>query len=105
MGLTHDIGKATRYFQDYLKDMTGKGKSNVDVNLRSHGEFSALCTYFQLKDKVDRELALTAFLCVKQHHGSLGDLACEYSYDKIETARMKKQISLQYEAIDQGELN
>jgi len=105
MGLTHDIGKATRYFQDYLKDMTGKGKSNVDVNLRSHGEFSALCTYFQLKDKVDRELALTAFLCVKQHHGSLGDLACEYSYDKIETARMKKQISLQYEAIDQGEIN
>lgn len=58
--LCHDFGKASSYFQSYLKG-TYKDK------LKNHGEISAYFTYYMLPEK----WKFIGFMCVKKHHGNM----------------------------------
>ncbi len=73
IGATHDIGKGTPFFQEYLLD---KG-SKIDVFLKSHSMISSLyCSWLILNDSTLSDtnrkfLALAASLVIQGHHGSL----------------------------------
>ncbi|WP_346930178.1 CRISPR-associated helicase Cas3' [Clostridium sp.] len=60
IGLCHDFGKASTYFQDYLH-----GKYHED--LKQHGEISAYFTYYMLPEP----WKMLGFICVKRHHGNI----------------------------------
>lgn len=60
VGLCHDFGKASTYFQDYLH-----GKYHGD--LKQHGEISAYFTYYMLPEP----WKMLGFICVKRHHGNI----------------------------------
>lgn len=70
---THDYGKATPYFQEYITDTKNeKYKKSPYKSLKAHGEFSALWTYYFVKKIVKNEkMALIAYMVVKRHHGFL----------------------------------
>lgn len=104
MGYTHDLGKGTLYFQQYLEDMILKGKSDVDAELKSHGVLSALYAYLQLKE-YNKKLALMAFVMVKKHHGNLENINSEFSSITTCINNQKKDLRKQIEALDKEEID
>ncbi len=70
---THDYGKATPYFQEYIVDLENeKYKKSPYKLLKAHGEFSALWVYYFVRKVVKNEkMALIAYMVVKRHHGFL----------------------------------
>jgi CRISPR-associated endonuclease/helicase Cas3 len=98
MGYTHDLGKGTVYFQQYLDDMIKYGKSEVDNKLRSHALISALICYYNLK-YVDDELAVIGYIVVKRHHGSLKNFREESNITDLEITEQKKLIKTQYHSL------
>lgn len=78
-GIGHDIGKATKNFQHYLKN-------NEIIGPKNHALISALCCYEMIKlylkqnDLIDEEYNLVnlyAFIAVKRHHGVLKNIKDE----------------------------
>jgi CRISPR-associated endonuclease/helicase Cas3 len=64
IGLIHDFGKSTTYFQNYL---LGDGS-----DIRSHhGLISAIFAYLFVKKEYNEVLAMVAYMIVKKHHGNL----------------------------------
>ena len=66
IGVCHDFGKATTYFQEHLF-----GKTNA--KLSNHGLISALLGYF-LAEKLlgeDSIFSISAYILIKRHHGDL----------------------------------
>lgn len=80
LGLCHDFGKASSYFQKYLE-----GKYNGD--LKKHGEISAYFTYYMLPER----WKLIGFICVKRHHGNI-DIE-NNSFFATENEEVLKEIS------------
>jgi CRISPR-associated endonuclease/helicase Cas3 len=78
IGVTHDFGKATAYFQDALN--TGRKSRNA-----RHGLLSSLLTYQVVKDyltatgklKELQWLPAIAWVVVKRHHGNIRNLIGE----------------------------
>jgi len=90
LGATHDIGKATSYFQDYL---TADRKKKSP--LQHHSLFSAIWTYYLAKQITDDSLLpFLCFVVVKRHHNDLMDIKTETSLDETET--LKKQFAALY---------
>ncbi|MEO0155458.1 MAG: CRISPR-associated helicase Cas3' [candidate division WOR-3 bacterium] len=65
VGLCHDFGKYTTYFQEYLN---GKRDPN---NLHHHSQLSAYFGAWFLKEKFGDKWAFIGFLSILNHHGSL----------------------------------
>ena len=65
IGYCHDLGKGTKYFQDYLL-----GKNSVKDKLKAHAFLSSLICFYNVKE-INEELAIISYLCVKHHHGNL----------------------------------
>ncbi|MCS7213074.1 MAG: CRISPR-associated helicase Cas3' [Candidatus Calescibacterium sp.] len=96
VGLCHDIGKSTEYFQEYLTQkeyITQKVKGDTKL-LRKHSLLSAVCSYFLVKQKTQNDfLAFVGYLAVKRHHSNLDDILNETSYiDDKELRILEKQI-------------
>lgn len=69
IGASHDVGKATRYFQEYV--VSGKATSPL---LKSHSMLSSLYAYYaasQSKFKYKGVFPIYAQLTVLSHHGAL----------------------------------
>jgi len=64
IGILHDFGKTTTYFQNYL--IHGEGS-----NLSHHGLISAIAGYCLLKNKYNERLAMLGYMVIKKHHGNL----------------------------------
>ncbi|MFW6016095.1 MAG: CRISPR-associated helicase Cas3' [bacterium] len=64
IGLVHDFGKSTTFFQDYLIKGEGDGPSH-------HGFISAILAYLMIEKKYDKKIAMVAYMVVKRHHGNL----------------------------------
>jgi len=64
IGLLHDFGKTTTYFQNYLI----RGESS---SLSHHGLISAITAYCLLKNKYNKKLAMLGYMVIKKHHGNL----------------------------------
>mgnify|MGYP003601584245 FL=1 len=77
--LTHDFGKATSFFQEYIKDTQNeKFKKTPHIDLKKHGEFSAIWAYYKVRNKIkDEKMGLIAYMIVKKHHGNLTDFRAQ----------------------------
>ena len=70
MGATHDIGKSSEFFQDYIR------KNSIVPLLKSHSPISSLFCHWAIKndEKISNSakiLSVLAALGVQSHHGSL----------------------------------
>ena len=94
IGLFHDFGKATPFFQDYIRSREKK----ADQYTR-HGFLSALVGYFFIEKALHSNLlSYIAFQVIKNHHGDLE--AFDSSNDRnikqdVGTARVQLEKCLQ----------
>lgn len=83
-GFSHDLGKATTYFQNYIKADEDKQARLRNHSETHHGLLSAIFTYLLIKtyfsqnkiesnDNLISFLPFLFFLMVKKHHGNLSD--------------------------------
>lgn len=95
-GALHDIGKATRYFQHYLKDPEHK-----IIGPKSHALISAflvrevLESYLAIYDLTQETKVLLiqlAFLIVKRHHGHLQNFEKEHDITEEQLIEVRRQI-------------
>ncbi len=107
IGLYHDIGKATTFFQEYLKesnpDQKAKLKNRQETN---HSLISAVATYFAveelLKDKkLENEfkpfLPVASFLAVRRHHTDLRSAIEDLRLGKIDVLNAQvKALNYRY---------
>jgi len=98
IGISHDFGKFTHYFQDYLNEKrSGDG-------LTHHGLISALFTYEVLSEFVMikryennplfKYIPLLGYFIVKHHHGNLDDIKNDADSDQLfkEFSNIREQI-------------
>ncbi|MCD5390972.1 CRISPR-associated helicase Cas3' [candidate division NPL-UPA2 bacterium] len=90
IGFTHDLGKATTYFQIYINASDLKEKESLKNDPKTHHSLlSALFTYHLTKrflvdegllddDGYYQYLPIFSFMAVRRHHGNLDNL-----YDEI----------------------
>jgi len=102
IGLTHDLGKATKYFQDYLlADENQKFKLKTPET--NHSFFSAICTYFATKEVLrDGILSILAYTVVRRHHSDLIDIIDELSEIKDEKINL---VFKQLDSLEEDKFN
>lgn len=106
IGVTHDFGKSTRFFQEYINEEDEHKKEKLIKNKPEthHAFISSMFAYYIIREYLKeiiflekdyyKYLPIISFLVVKRHHGNL-DNADDETYDinddkKIEIIR--KQI-------------
>ena len=112
IGITHDFGKATSYFQNYINEKDENKKTELKNKPETHhGLISAVFTYYaikqylQTKKQSDKEyyeyLPIIGFLVAKRHHGNLCNADDEITNFDDETQNiLEKQIkSIDFKAI------
>ncbi len=88
IGFTHDLGKATKFFQNYIDEVDENKKPLLRNDKRTHhGLLSSLFTYRIVRDYIDhknladhdlyRFVPIISFLIVKKHHGNPQNLQDE----------------------------
>ncbi|RLF08632.1 MAG: CRISPR-associated helicase/endonuclease Cas3 [Thermoprotei archaeon] len=98
VGLSHDLGKATNFFQDYLHANKENKERHRDTPETHHSLFSAVCAYYLVKEwfvKNKKEAGFYpffAFEAVKRHHGNLRDLMDEAIFDDGDKKLLTKQL-------------
>ncbi len=103
IGITHDFGKATDYFQKYINEEDEKIKLKLKNKPETHHAFlSALFAYYVIKNYLSRKdliekkcykyLPIISFLVVKRHHGNLGNAKDETYFNDNDEENIKKQI-------------
>lgn len=99
--LSHDIGKANGYFQDYITAPKEKRQS-LKSRKSSHALFGAAAAYFLTKDFLEREgklngvnefLPVAVFLACKRHHGDLSDFNSDIILDKEDEQLLNEQLN------------
>jgi CRISPR-associated endonuclease/helicase Cas3 len=94
IALTHDIGKATKYFQDYL-NADEKEKEKLKKNKETwHSLFSSVCAYHLIKGlSLSEEIyPVFAFLAIRRHHGNLRDVRDDVLFDNSDARLLHKQL-------------
>ena len=97
VGISHDFGKATTYFQNWLEN-------GSKTQYAQHGFLSSLVGYLAVRDflseiqKLDEFWYLPgiAWIVINKHHGNLGDILNEEAEklkDQNELDVVKKQLS------------
>ena len=84
----HDIGKATPFFQNYIRN-----PEKIHDTRKNHALLSALFVYFvvdiflkpkQFDENLKKLLAVFTFSAVKRHHGRLDNLSNELFFEEYE---------------------
>lgn len=97
----HDFGKATTYFQQYLRE-------GVDADppmLRYHAPLGSFAAYYALDvQSFETETCLAGFVAVAKHHGELPNVA-EYVVDRThrrdDSSRQNRTEELQSRVLEQ----
>ncbi len=112
IGFTHDIGKATSDFQEYLTEKDEEKKKRLrNKEETRHSLLSAFFTYIFVKDYLGKEellednyyqfLPLISFMAVKLHHDNPDNF-----FDEILPIKNKEELLVkQLASIDKNELN
>ena len=114
IGVTHDFGKATGFFQKYIteRDETRK-RSLKAMDTTHHGLLSAFFTYSVVKEYlrkaeinggISEYLPIISFLTVKRHHGNLSNATDEASDVNPVNKDVLMTAEEQIKAIDRTEL-
>ncbi|MCX7641908.1 MAG: CRISPR-associated helicase Cas3' [Elusimicrobiales bacterium] len=110
IGFYHDFGKATSFFQKYLKEEQEEKRNFLKNQLETkHSFISALAAFFavkeylnntELSEKYKNILKILSFVVVKKHHSDLDNLRDEILINDGMYDVIKKQI----ESINEKEL-
>lgn len=102
IGMLHDVGKATKYFQKYiLEEKTPTNSSDT-----RHSRFGAVTAIRSMaksnKVNLTEEELLTAFIAIEKHHGTLEDTDNYFQniagvYDRCQT--IGNRLERQYKSI------
>ncbi len=93
--LTHDIGKATEYFQQYL--LSNERNKRYRSELTKHSLLSAICSFYLTKELVRDDFlkSFFAYVIVRRHHGDLIDVLDEASlYDDNDENTLQQQVEM-----------
>jgi len=116
IGITHDFGKATAFFQQYINEKNETKRNKLKNKPETHHAFiSSLFTYAVVKNYLSKReylkkeyykyLPIISFLIVKRHHGNL-DNALDETYDCcIDDKQKFEVVTKQAIAIDLEKLN
>ncbi|HPS90832.1 MAG TPA: CRISPR-associated helicase Cas3' [Methanothrix sp.] len=104
IGITHDLGKATSFFQKYILETDEKKKKFLKAKPTTHhGLLSAFFTYAVMREYLRQTgrkggladyLPILSFLAVKRHHGNLQnamDEIKEIDSDKERILKLAKE--------------
>ena len=117
IGITHDLGKATLFFQEYITEKDEKKKKSLKAkDTTHHGLLSAFFTYavikeylrqFEIKGGLADYLPILSFLVVKRHHGNLMNAMDEISEVDADKEKILKIAKEQIESMGKvkNELN
>lgn len=115
IGVTHDLGKATKFFQDYIIETDEKKKKYLKAKENTHhGLLSAFITYAVIKKYLSQSgregelanfLPILSFLAVKRHHGNLMNAMGEISEVDVEREKILKVAKEQIESMNKTEIN
>ena len=97
--VTHDLGKSTKYFQEYIREKRSHG------SMKNHGFLSSLMTYCTLMKYYNMDVAVKGLMIVKKHHGDLDNVIEELSIKPGEVKGYRNILIKQLESIDFKELN
>lgn len=100
--LTHDLGKSTSYFQEYIRSVNNNKQKNDEK--KSHGLLSGVLS-FKIVNTImkDESLAFFSYMVVSKHHGELDDFA-DFTSVLSGNENNLKLLRLQFESIDKKEL-
>lgn len=95
IALIHDIGKATRYFQDYLNADENEKERLKKVKETWHSLFSSICAYHLSKELSlsDTLYPMFAFLTIRRHHGNLRDVRDDVILNNDDAELLYKQLA------------
>ncbi|WP_422572292.1 CRISPR-associated helicase Cas3' [Methanothrix sp.] len=117
IGVTHDLGKATKFFQEYIIETDEWKKRSLKAkDTTHHGLLSAFFAYAVIKEYLRQSeikggladyLPIISFLTVKRHHGNLMNAMDEISEVDAEKDKILKVAREQIESMDKDktELN
>jgi CRISPR-associated endonuclease/helicase Cas3 len=115
IGVTHDLGKATKFFQEYIIETDKKKKKSLKAKDNTHhGLLSAFFTYAIIKEYLSQSeikgglsdyLPILSFLVVKRHHGNLMNAMDELSEVNAENEKILNVAEEQIASIDRTEIN
>jgi len=103
--LSHDIGKATKFFQEYL--LSGEEEGSKETR---HSLLSSLIAYYitqkafekeNIPDNIKTILPIFSYINVKRHHGNFMDILIELDISEEEKELLYRQI----ESIDEEKFN
>ncbi|MCX6677884.1 MAG: CRISPR-associated helicase Cas3' [Methanothrix sp.] len=113
IGVTHDLGKATKFFQEYIVEKDEKKKKSLKAKENTHhGLLSAFFTYAVIKEYLSQSgrkgeladyLPIISFLAVKRHHGNLMNAMDEISEVDAETEKILEVAKEQIESMDKAD--
>ena len=113
IGVTHDLGKATKFFQEYIIEKDEKKKKSLKAKDNTHhGLLSAFFTYAVIKEYLSQSerkgeladyLPILSFLAVKRHHGNLLNAMDEISEVDADKEKILKIAKEQIESMDKIE--
>ncbi len=111
MGFSHDFGKATSYFQEYLFEKDEEKKAIMKNQPETgHSLISAVLTFWIAKDFVkDKEgellqmMPFFLYLIVKKHHGNINN-PIPFSDEPSELYIPIEHLDKQLESMDKAEL-
>lgn len=114
IGITHDLGKATRFFQEYINEKDEKKKKSLKAkDTTHHGLLSAFFTYAVIKEYLNhirqegslaQYLPVLSFLAVKRHHGNLQNAMDEIKDVDADKDKIFKLAEEQINSIDRREI-
>jgi len=114
IGVTHDFGKATKFFQDYIAEKNEKKRRSLKaMETTHHGLLSAFFTYSVAKEYLKQSrieggiselLPIISFLAVKRHHGNLLNAMDEISDVDADDEDVLRTAKKQIESMDMTEL-
>jgi CRISPR-associated endonuclease/helicase Cas3 len=114
IGITHDFGKATKFFQNYILEKDEKKRRSLkSIETTHHGLLSAFFTYSLVKEYlkqskieggISEHLPIISFLAVKRHHGNLLNAMDEISDVDADEEDVLRTAEKQIETMDIAEL-